>query len=407
MPKAYSMRNYLIILFLGYFSLGISIPAMALIITSKGYSLKELGVAMLCFSASVMVLEVPSGIFCDAQGRRKGYLVGMTATLVGTLLLLSRNLILLFVGFAFNGMGRAFSSGSLDALLIDSHLKENRSLDEVMVGMEITTSLALTCGSLFGGILLSFGKGGVHLTDYLLLMRGILILFCMVLVWLLITNDSAGIGANKHTFIAQVRQFLASVKDNRFLSVYVLFSLVHGGQLFSMESYWQPFLQQLLHSDAHIWILGVVGGSVFAISILGSLLGKSLMKRGKSSIIFLASILCAFFLEALFLFVKTPLQFVIIYLGIYLVLGVVSVVGGVLLNQSMSSGVRSSVLSVNSLALQGGGMLANLLAIALLAFFPVTIFWGVIAILGFTSMLSLSRILLKSAPSFDFKQNPS
>ncbi|MDD3366539.1 MAG: MFS transporter [Sphaerochaetaceae bacterium] len=399
------MRNYLIILFLGYFSLGVAIPAMALIITSKGYSLKELSVAMLCFSASVMVLEVPSGIFCDAQGRRKGYLVGMATTLVGTLLLLSRNLTFLIIGFAFNGVGRAFSSGSLDALLIDSHLKENRSLDEVMVAMEIVSSLALTCGSLFGGILLAFGKSGVHLTDSLLIVRGTLILLGMVLVWLLISNDSAGIGTKKNTFIEQVRQFLATVKDNRFLQVYVLFSLVHGGQLFSMESYWQPFLQQLLHSEAQIWMLGVVGGSVFVISILGSLVGKRLMKWGKSSIIFLVAILCAFFLEALFLFVKTPLQFVVVYFGIYLVLGVVSVLGGVLLNLSISSEVRSSVLSINSLALQGGGMLANLLAIVLLAFFPVTIFWVAIAILGFTSTLSFSRVLLKAAPSTSPHQN--
>jgi len=399
------MRNYLIILFLGYFSLGVAIPAMALIITSKGYSLKELSVAMLCFSASVMVLEVPSGIFCDAQGRRKGYLVGMATTLVGTLLLLSRNLTFLIIGFAFNGVGRAFSSGSLDTLLIDSHLKENRSLDEVMVAMEIVSSLALTCGSLFGGILLAFGKSGVHLTDSLLIVRGTLILLGMVLVWLLISNDSAGIGTKKNTFIEQVRQFLATVKDNRFLQVYVLFSLVHGGQLFSMESYWQPFLQQLLHSEAQIWMLGVVGGSVFVISILGSLVGKRLMKWGKSSIIFLVAILCAFFLEALFLFVKTPLQFVVVYFGIYLVLGVVSVLGGVLLNLSISSEVRSSVLSINSLALQGGGMLANLLAIVLLAFFPVTIFWVAIAILGFTSTLSFSRVLLKAAPSTSPHQN--
>ncbi|MBI9094379.1 MAG: MFS transporter [Sphaerochaeta sp.] len=121
-----------------------------------------------------MVFEVPSGIFCDAQGRRKGYLVGMLFTLIGTLFLFSRILPLLFVGFAFNGIGRAFSSGSLDALLIDSHLKDNRPLDDVMVAMEITSSLALAFGSLCGGFLLALGKGGVSLTDYLLLVRGAL-----------------------------------------------------------------------------------------------------------------------------------------------------------------------------------------------------------------------------------------
>ncbi len=406
MPRAYSMKSYLMVLFLGYFALGVSIPAMALIITSKGFSLQDLSIAMLCFSVSVMVLEVPSGIFCDAQGRRKGYLVGMLFTLIGTLFLFSRILPLLFVGFAFNGIGRAFSSGSLDALLIDSHLKDNRPLDEVMVAMEITSSLALAFGSLCGGFLLAFGEGGVYLTDLLLLVRGSLIVLCILLVALLIPNDSSGVGMRKTTFLGQVRQFLAAVKSNRFLQVYVLFSLLLGGQLFSLESYWQPFLQQLLHSNSQIWVLGVVGGAVFALSILGSLLGKRLMRSGKPSIIFLGAILCAFSLEALFLLVKTPLQFITVYFCIYLVLGVVSVVGGVLLNQSMASEVRSSVLSVNSFALQGGGMLSNLLAIAFLAFFPVKVFWAVIAILGCTIMLSISRVLLQAAPSASLQQSP-
>lgn len=399
------MRTYLMVLFLGYFALGVSIPAMSLIITSKGYSLKELSIAILCFSVSVMAFEVPSGIFCDSQGRRKGYLVGMASTLIGTILLLSRNLAFLFIGFAFNGVGRAFSSGSLDALLIDSHLKENKSLDEVMVAMEITSSLALALASLLGGALLALGKGGAHLSDFLLFVRGALILLCMLLVTLLISHDSVGIGEGKKTFLGQAKQFIAAVKGNRFLQVYVLFSLVLGGQLFSLESYWQPFLQQLLRSEAQIWILGVVGGIVFALSIMGSLLGKRLMRLGNPPLLFLLAILCALSLEALFLFVKTPLQFIAVYFGIYIMLGVVSVVGGVLLNQSMAPEVRSSVLSINSFALQGGGMLANLLAIALLSRFSVTVFWAVIAVSGCVSMLSLSRVLLQAAPSTGLQQS--
>ncbi len=406
MPRSYSMRNYLMVLFVGYFSLGVSIPAMALIITSKGYSLQELGIALLCFSVSVMVLEVPSGLFCDAKGRRTGYLVGMLFTLAGTLILFSRTLVLLFVGFVCNGIGRAFSSGSLDALLIDTHMQENRPLEEVMMALDITSSLALALGSFFGGFLLALGQTGVSLTDYLLVMRVALLSLCMVLVVLLIPNDSAGIGMKRNTCVGQVGQFFAAVKAHRFLQVYVLFSLLQGGMLFSLESYWQPFLQQLLRSDSHIWILGLVGGSVFAISILGSLLGKALMRLGKSSVTFLIAMFCAFTLEALFLLVRTPLQFVLVYFGIYLVLGVVSVVGGVLHNQSMPSEVRSSVLSINSFALQGGGMLSNLLAIAVLTFFPVPVFWAVIAALGCAVVLSVSKVLLQAAPDTRLQQSP-
>lgn len=398
MPNPYSMRNYLVVLFLGYLSLGIAIPAMSLIIVSKGFSLALLGTAVLCFSTSVMVFEVPSGIFCDARGRRLGFQMGLLFNLVGSLLLFTQSLALILLGFACNGVGRAFTSGSLDALFIENHLKAGRPLEEVMLAMEVVSAVALALGSIVGGFLLTLGKSGPHLADTLLFCRILLLFLCMVLVSVLIPKDQFQRKEEHPSFLNKAKLLFQSLQGNRFVQVYMLFSLLQGFQLASLESYWQPYLKLLLSSDGKLWVLGLVGGSVFAISIVGSLLGKVLMQKVRPSAIFLTVITFSLLLELVLAITRTPILFVAVYLAIYLALGCVSVVGGYLLNLSLEAQVRSSVLSLSSFALQGGGLFSSLLAIVVLTHVSIPMFWLVVSLLGLTLLVVLKRRFLQAAP---------
>ncbi|MFA6785124.1 MAG: hypothetical protein WCR13_09535, partial [Sphaerochaeta sp.] len=185
---------------------------------------------------------------------------------------------------------------------------------------------------------------------------------------------------------------------NRFLQIYVLFILIQGIQLASLESYWQPYLKELLQSDSKLWILGLVGGSVFAFSILGSLLGKFFLGKVRNGQLFLCCFVCAFVLEGILALTKKPSPFIVVYCLIYVVLGVVSVVGGYMVNLSVDSSVRSSVLSLNSFSLQSGGLLANLLAMLILFFGNITLFWIVTAGIGILAVVVLAKPLSKTAP---------
>ena len=398
MPKTYSMTPFLSILSLSYLSLGISIPAMSLIIISKGYPLFYLSLALLCYSVSVITLEVPSGIFCDAKGRKLSYQGGLFFSLVGVLLLLSSHLLFLCLGFILTGVGRAFTSGSLDALFIESHLKDERKLEDALVGMEIVSSLSLALGSFIGGFLLTLAENGPHLTDYVIYVRGVLLVFAFCLTSIGIKDDTQKKTGPSLRFKGQAKLLKDSVKGNRFLQIYVLFILIQGIQLASLESYWQPYLKELLQSDSKLWILGLVGGSVFAFSILGSLLGKFFLGKVRNGQLFLCCFVCAFVLEGILALTKKPSPFIVVYCLIYVVLGVVSVVGGYMVNLSVDSSVRSSVLSLNSFSLQSGGLLANLLAMLILFFGNITLFWIVTAGIGILAVVILAKPLSKTAP---------
>jgi len=399
MARRYSLVSYLSVLSLGYLSTGLFIPAMGLLLDSKGYSLFYLGVAMFCYSGTVLVFEVPSGLFCDARGRRNSYVAGLVFLLIGTICLFSQSLVVVLIGFSLSGLGRAFGSGSLDALFIEHHLSSNRKLENVMVALDISSSLSLALGSFLGGFLLAKGKVGVHLCDLLLRVRLVLIFLDICLVLLLIENDDSP-KQERIKLLQQASLLLSQIKENRFLAYFVLYTGIQGMLLASIESYWQPFLKGLLTDQSQIWILGLIGGTVFLVSIAGSLMGKVLLKRIRASFLFLLFLLLAFVGELFLTLAHSPLSFCILYAGIYLFLGIVSVVGGVLLNKTLDSSVRSSALSLNSLFLQIGGLLATLIALPILKTGSIVMYWILIASFGFLFSILMGRPFSKTVSRF-------
>jgi MFS family permease len=374
------------------------IPAMGLLVTSKGFSLFHLGLAILIYSATVLVFEVPSGIFCDAKGRKFSYQAGLFFSLLGSLCILAMSLKLLLVGFCLTGLGRAFSSGSLDALIIEDHLRGKGELQQILVAMEICSSVSLAVGSFAGGYLLSLGREGLHLSDFLLFSRMVILFVDMVLVGLLVRKDQRVTERNV-SLRTQALALLSQVKGTRFFSYLLFFTAIQGVLLSSLESYWQPFMKNLLSDEGQVWLLGLVGGMVFLVSITGSLLGNSLLKRIQAKYLFLIAILLAFASELFLAFSTGVFSFCLGYTLVYIHLGIVSVVGGFLLNQSIASSVRSSSLSLNSLFLQGGGLLASLIALPVLKSGSIKLYWILVSLLGLVFVAGFAKPLLKVSPS--------
>jgi MFS family permease len=397
MARVAAGYSHLTALFLGYFATGLMIPAMGLFVTSKGYSLFHLGLAILLYSATVLLFEVPSGIFCDAKGRKSSYQIGLGFSLLGSLCILSQSLMLLFVGFFLTGLGRAFQSGSLDALLIEEQLRVKGELQQVLVAMEICSSVALAVGSFAGGYLLSLGRKGLHLSDFLLVSRMAILFLNMILVGFLVKKDQKPV-ERKVSLKTQANFLVSQVKGNRFFIFFLFFTAIQGVLLSSLESYWQPFMKNLLVEEGQLWLLGIVGGMVFLVSISGSLAGNFLLKKIEARYLFLLAILLAFASELFLAFSKGVVSFCLFYALVYIQLGMVSVVGGGLLNLSIDSSIRSSSLSLNSLFLQGGGVVGALIALPVLKSGSIKLYWILVSLLGILFVAGFAKPLLKVSP---------
>ena len=380
-----------------FFALGVSIPVMSLIVTSKGYPLHFLGLAMVVLSLTVMIFELPSGVFADAKGRKPSFILGTCFSLFGTLLLFGQHYGLICLGFGFSGLGRAYGSGSLDALYIEKGQQNGAKLEDLVFSLDLVSGLGLSIGSLFGGFLLSLGVQGPHLTHPVLLARLTLLSISLVLASVGIKESPAGTD-QKRTFWYQLKEFRHVLQDTPFL-IYLSFSiLVQGMLLSSLESYWQPFLKQLLDDGSQLWILGMVSALVFAVSLLGSFLGKLLLRLGNSVGLYSLTFCSLFCLQAVLSFQNSMTLFILIFCIIYLLIGLLSVVGMFILNKTAKDEVRTSLISLSSFSLQSGGVLSNIIATFVLGIGGIALFWNVSALLGLIIVLMLTKPLLQRFP---------
>jgi DHA1 family quinolone resistance protein-like MFS transporter len=112
--------------FLHWSVIGILSPVLVLLIMSRGIAVETVGLVMALMSASIVLLELPSGILSDLIGRKKVYLLSIVIAIIAlSIVSLSRGMIGIGVGFVLYGASRAFSSGSIESTYIDDFIARN------------------------------------------------------------------------------------------------------------------------------------------------------------------------------------------------------------------------------------------------------------------------------------------
>jgi predicted MFS family arabinose efflux permease len=131
-----------------------------------------------------------------------------------------------------------------------------------------------------------------------------------------------------------------------------------GLSLSAIEVYWQPALETY---QPVYWLFGAVTFAGFAFVMFGSWVAERLLRKNPGAGIRLLLLLKASLGVALILFSFSHSEYSLIglYLGLYLLIGGSSVVESTLLNQITPSSHRASILSLFSLVLQLGGVLAS------------------------------------------------
>ncbi len=84
----------------------------------------------------------------------------IVALLVYSVILIGHGMIFLCIGIIFYGTSRALSSGSFDALFIDSYIETfgKDKLHKITVRLSVLDSLGLSLGALTGGVLPKFSQ---------------------------------------------------------------------------------------------------------------------------------------------------------------------------------------------------------------------------------------------------------
>jgi MFS family permease len=182
------------------------------------------------------------------------------------------------------------------------------------------------------------------------------------------------------------------------VKVVLLTGLAFGVSMSAVELLWQPRLAGLLHSGG---ASGVAFGALTAASMLAVALGAASSPRlsrrlGLTHAYVLAMVVAALFV-ALLGAPGSPLTFASVYLVAYLGFGAAEPMHYELLNDAVGPTARATLISAESLAAQGGALVANLSVGALAAAHGPSLAWAVAGGLLALTALAAGTALRRAA----------
>lgn len=371
------------IIALNSFSVGIILPVFNLALLERGATLKTLPLIVAIYSATVMCLELPSGIFADIYGRKEVFLMSCGFQFLAYCILLAADSLVWLVFFGmFHGLVRAFSSGSLEALFIDQAILEKGEdcLAKVTSRMALLDGVGLALGGMAGGFLAGMAEG--YLVNIVLRMVISVALFVMVVFFVKepsVHESKEQISLKTH--IRQGKQVIFSTPGFLLLFIGVFLT---GIFLSVIETYWQPAFMQLPSAGGSTWLLGFITFLGFMAVAAGNIAVKKLLDKYSHNWWGIYNLCRIIFGGAIIVLAvqEGSLGFILCYSGVYLLLGAGNVAESTLINKLTPGNMRASILSLSSLTLQIGALCAS-------------IFSSIVIIrLGFTGVCILAGLLV-------------
>lgn len=230
-------------------------PVYMLLFESKGLSFLEISLLLVIWSASVILLEIPSGMLADRWSRKTMLVAGSVFKLACFVLwLLADGFVLFAAGFVLWGMQEAMCSGAAEAVLFETLEQHGLSEDyEKHTGKAgFWAGMGLVMAMLLGGYAAATGFG-------LAAVGSVASLTISLLTALLLKEPPKGKGSDDTEEPPMgFKELLARCRSNKAIAVILLFCagvvIVPG----VLEEYDQLYAQQLGLSLGQIGIWGAL-----------------------------------------------------------------------------------------------------------------------------------------------------
>jgi len=360
-----------------WFIVGLTFPILILLVLDKGLSIFEAGTVLAIYSGTTVLLELPTGGLADSIGRRKVYLLSVTVHMVSILIFLFSFDYLTVALAAFTmGVGRALSSGSIDAWFVDEFkaFSPQGNLQQALAKANFFIPLGLGAGSLIGGVLPMTGGVAVNASRGLSIYAANLLAAMVadvlqIVITRAIIDESVAVGGGETIadgFRGVPGVISTSVQygiRNRSVLILLLVMAAFGFGLTGLELLWQPRVSEIMGGSAQTWVLGALAAAYFFITAVGSAVVSSVCIRLKNdNALVMALLLIAIGASMLILSMQGEiLTFAAFYLLTYMIIGMTNSPYGTLYNEEVPAEQRSTMLSFQSLVLQGGGLMGSVL----------------------------------------------
>lgn len=383
---------------------GLTVPVLTLMLLARGATLETLSLFMGITLIVTVALEVPSGVAADALGRKRLFMIAMLLNVAGYVLLAAGvSAWLVAASSVLRGMALAARTGTIESIEVDRIMRlpgseEERlaALDRLNGRLTLLESGGTAAGSLVGGLLAALDGSYVTLI-------GAVCALDLIVVGLAAhafpsATDSAGQDRPQvHEVILEVRR---AVRSGQTMRLVLWGSVAAGVVMLAVETYWQASFICVAGERAR-WMLGPVScagqvsaalGSVAA-ARWGSALAARSAGRGRAACMLASLLATACALMALG--AATAMGFMPLFVGgyvtFYLFVGAWSVFEQTLLHQAAPARERSSMMSVQSIALRTGGFAASAAGVPLGAALSLPWIWLVFALVSVLPLLFSAR----------------
>lgn len=156
-------RRYLGLVALRWLPVGLALPVTVLVVTQRGISLGQFGLASAAQGLVVLVLQLPTGGLADAVGRRPVLVAATVLDLVALGVFLRADSVgLLLATSVTKGVSRALDSGPLDSWFVDAELAADPggNFETTLAHGAAVLSGAIATGAMVSGGLVALGGLG-------------------------------------------------------------------------------------------------------------------------------------------------------------------------------------------------------------------------------------------------------
>ncbi len=407
LPARSARRRYALISFLTWLPPGLTLASMVLLMTARGLDLAAIGLVTAAYSATCIVLELPTGGLADVLGRRV-VLAGSAAIGAAGLLIMAAATTpwLFLLASILKGVARALSSGPAQAWYVDALRAAEGPGADLKPGLaqgEAMGSVALCAGTLAGGFVpLAVPAGPV--TPLAVPMVAGTAAFAVLLVVALAAMPEPP--RPRPTFAAVLRDVPGTIGSglrlsyrDRALTRLLLVALPLGFALSTIELLTPGRLAALTGmAETGGTAYAIVAALGFAANAVGAalapaaarLLGTSARAAGAASALTAAALAA---LAATVTLSGAPAFAAIAgaYIVLFACLSLIGLLRAELMHQRVTSAQRATLMSVDSLHLQSGSLLAGTTVIPLAARTGSATPWLIAAIIVLASALVYRR----------------
>jgi MFS family permease len=359
-------RVFLLLTATRWFPVGLVVGLVALLPLERGLTVSQ---ALLAFSFQgfvILALELPTGSFADALGRRPVLVASAVVNIAASVVILLADSFWAFaLGAALMGVFRALDSGPLEAWYVDTvHATEpGADVDRTLAAQGTILGLGMAAGAVVSGGLVAWHPlpvGSALLLPYLTwaTLNVVHLLAVLVLMKEPVTHvDRRGARralASARQAPAVVRDGLALLGRNRVLRALVVVEVFWAVGMVVFETFQPIRLAELVGGEERAGaLMGPVAAAAWGIFAVGAALaGLASARIGVTRTAMLARVLNG--LGALVMgLVAGPVALIAAYLFTYTLHGSAGPMHAALLHREARAGNRATVLSMNSMIASG------------------------------------------------------